>query len=223
MLRRISDVLFRRPAAVSSLLLLVPPLLWLGVVYVGSLLALLAQSFFSIDEFSGLVDLRAHARRPMASCFSPPISTSSSAPCVMAAAVTLAARVIAFPIAYYAARYARGRWKALFYLARDAAAVVELPGRGLCLEADPRQGGHPHLDRSSKLHLAWLLDAVLALPVIGGPSLSISYIGTFLVFLYIWLPFMILPIAGGARARAGQPDRGLGRSRRAAPARPSAR
>ena len=30
--------------------------------------------------------------------------------------------------------------------------------------------------------------------MIGGPSLSISYIGTFLVFLYIWLPFMILPV-----------------------------
>ena len=37
------------------------------------------------------------------------------------------------------------------------------------------------------------LDVVLALPVIGGPSLSISYIGTFLVFVYLWLPFMILP------------------------------
>ena len=34
----------------------------------------------------------------------------------MAALVTLASAVIAFPIAYYAARYARGRWKALFYL-----------------------------------------------------------------------------------------------------------
>ena len=29
--------------------------------------------------------------------------------------MTLAAAVVAFPIAYYAARYARGRWKALFY------------------------------------------------------------------------------------------------------------
>jgi len=46
----------------------------------------------------------------------------------------------------------------------------------------------------AELHLTWLLDGILALPVIGGPSLSISYIGTFLVFLYIWLPFMILPI-----------------------------
>jgi putative spermidine/putrescine transport system permease protein len=42
--------------------------------------------------------------------------------------------------------------------------------------------------------LAWLLDGVLALPVIGGPSLSVSYIGTYLVFVYIWLPYMILPI-----------------------------
>jgi len=30
--------------------------------------------------------------------------------------------------------------------------------------------------------------------VIGGNSLSVSYIGTFLVFLYVWLPFMILPM-----------------------------
>ncbi len=37
------------------LLLLAPPLLWLGVVYVGSLLALLLHSFYSIDEFSGLI------------------------------------------------------------------------------------------------------------------------------------------------------------------------
>ena len=45
-----------------------------------------------------------------------------------------------------------------------------------------------------KLHLEWLLDSILSTPVIGGPSLSISYIGMFLVFTYIWLPFMILPI-----------------------------
>ena len=33
-----------------------------------------------------------------------------------------------------------------------------------------------------------------AIPVIGGNSLSISYLGTFIVFVYVWLPFMILPI-----------------------------
>ncbi|MGH7185758.1 MAG: ABC transporter permease, partial [Pseudomonadota bacterium] len=43
------------------------------------------------------------------------------------------------------------------------------------------------------LKLAWMLDGVLALPVIGGPSLSVSYLGMFLVFTYMWLPYMILP------------------------------
>ena len=46
----------------------------------------------------------------------------------------------------------------------------------------------------AKLHLLWLLDGVLAIPVIGGPSLSVSYIGTCIVFVYIWLPYMILPV-----------------------------
>jgi putative spermidine/putrescine transport system permease protein len=39
-----------------------------------------------------------------------------------------------------------------------------------------------------------LLDEILKLPVIGGPSLSFSYLGIFIVFVYIWLPYMILPI-----------------------------
>ena len=52
---RISDTFWRRPNLLL-LLLVVPPLLWLGIVYLGSLFALLAQSFFSIDEFSGLVN-----------------------------------------------------------------------------------------------------------------------------------------------------------------------
>jgi putative spermidine/putrescine transport system permease protein len=44
------------------------------------------------------------------------------------------------------------------------------------------------------LHLGWLLSAYLAIPGIGGNSLSVSWTGTFLVFLYVWLPFMILPV-----------------------------
>jgi putative spermidine/putrescine transport system permease protein len=46
----------------------------------------------------------------------------------------------------------------------------------------------------AKLHLLWLLDWILSIPVIGGPSLSTAYLGTFIVFVYIWLPYMILPI-----------------------------
>ena len=53
-LGRLSTFLYLRPR-VMLLLLLVPPLLWLGVIYLGSLFALLAQSLFHIDDFSGLV------------------------------------------------------------------------------------------------------------------------------------------------------------------------
>jgi putative spermidine/putrescine transport system permease protein len=49
---RLTSLFWRRPNLLL-VLLLAPPLLWLGVVYLGSLAALLLQSFFSIDEFSG--------------------------------------------------------------------------------------------------------------------------------------------------------------------------
>jgi putative spermidine/putrescine transport system permease protein len=39
-----------------------------------------------------------------------------------------------------------------------------------------------------------VLNAVLAIPVIGGPALSTSYIGMVLVFMYLWIPYMILPV-----------------------------
>ncbi len=53
-----------------------------------------------------------------------------------------------------------------------------------------------------KLYLGWLLDGVLSLPIVGGNSLSVSYIGTFLVFVYIWLPLHDPADAGRPRARA---------------------
>jgi len=111
---RIADALWRKPRLLL-LLLLLPPLLWLGIVYLGSLFALLVQSFFSIDEFTGLIQ-REFTLKTYGELLRPVnldilIRTAS-----MAAIVTLAAAIVAFPIAFYAARYARGRWKALFYL-----------------------------------------------------------------------------------------------------------
>ena len=49
------DVLRSGRNAFYLSLLLVPPLLWLGTVYLGSLFALLAQSFYAIDEFTARV------------------------------------------------------------------------------------------------------------------------------------------------------------------------
>lgn len=188
--RRASDILFRRPGFLLALLLL-PPLLWLGIVYLGSLFALLAQSFFSIDEFSGLINYE-FTLSTYAELFRLANLDVIIRSLVMATAVTLASVAVGFPIAYFAARYARGKWKALFYLAVMlplwSSYLVKVYSWKLILA---KEGIITWV--AEQLHLVWLLDAVLAIPVIGGPSLSISYLGTFLVFLYVWLPFMILP------------------------------
>lgn len=186
-----SDTLWRRPNLLL-LLLVLPPVLWLGVVYLGSLFALLAQSFFSIDEFSGLIDyeftLKTYGELFRASNFDIIVRTIA-----MATAVTVGSVIVAFPIAYYAARYARGKWKALFYLGvmlpMWSSYLVKVYSWKLILA---KEGILNWLFET--LQAGWLLSAYLALPGIGGNSLSVSWTGTFLVFLYVWLPFMILPI-----------------------------
>jgi putative spermidine/putrescine transport system permease protein len=188
---RLSDLFWRRPRLLLALLL-APPLLWLGVVYLGSLAALLAQSFFSIDEFSGVID-RSFTLKTYAELFRPSNFDIIVRTVSMAAAVTLAAAIVAFPIAYYAARYARGRWKAAFYLGVMlplwSSYLVKVYAWKLILAKEGIVSWGV-----DALGLTFLLDALLRLPVIGGNSLSVSYIGTFLVFLYVWLPFMILPM-----------------------------
>ncbi|GJL83779.1 MAG: ABC transporter permease [marine bacterium B5-7] len=190
LLGRIGDALYLKPALLLAVLL-GPPLAWLGIVYIGSLLSLLLQSFFSIDEFSGLIqhELTLKTYRELLTPANVDIIIRTL---LMALATTIAAAIIAFPIAYYAARYARGRLKALFYLAVMlplwSSYLVRVYSWKLILA---KEGIITWI--TGKLGLAWLLDGILSIPVIGGPSLSISYIGTFLVFLYVWLPFMILP------------------------------
>ncbi len=188
---RASDQLWRRPALLI-LLLITPPALWLGIIYLGSLFALLAQSFFSIDEFSGLIRYE-FTLRTYAELFQPANFDIIIRTVAMAASVTLAAAIIGFPVAYYAARYARGRWKALFYLGVMlplwSSYLVKVYSWKLILA---KEGILSWLFET--LGLTWLLQAYLSLPVLGGNSLSVSWTGTFLVFLYVWLPFMILPI-----------------------------
>ncbi len=188
---RISSVLYRRPR-LFLLLLLAPPVIWLGVIYLGSLVSLLLQSFFYIDEFSGTI-VREVSLQTYRQLFTAAFGDVFLRTTLMAAAVTVAAAVTAFPIAYYMVRYASMRMKALLYLAVMlplwSSYLVRVYAWKLILA---KEGIVTWF--ANQLHLGWLLDLVLSIPVIGGPSLSISYIGSFLVFLYIWLPFMILPI-----------------------------
>ncbi|RWB78776.1 MAG: ABC transporter permease [Mesorhizobium sp.] len=187
----LSDLFWRRPKFLLTLML-APPLLWLGIVYIGSLFALLAQSFFSIDEFSGLIN-REFTLKTYGDLFQAANLDIILRTVTMAALVTLASAVIAFPIAYYAARYARGRWKALFYLGVMlplwSSYLVKIYAWKLILA---KEGILTWL--LAKLNLLRLLDAWLSLPIVGGNSLSVSFTGTFIVFVYVWLPFMILPV-----------------------------
>lgn len=190
-LRRLSTFLWQRPR-LSLALLLAPPLLWLGVVYLGSLFALLAQSFFHIDAFSGVV-VRDVSLRTYAELFTPAHLDIFRRTILMAAAVTFTAAVLAFPLAYYIARYARGRTKALLYLGVIlplwSSYIVRVYSWKLILAKEGVLNWFV-----ARLGLSGALESVLAIPGIGGPSLSFSALGMFLVFLYIWLPYMVLPI-----------------------------
>jgi putative spermidine/putrescine transport system permease protein len=176
-LQAASTALYLHPRLLLFLLL-APPLAWLGVIYLGSLLSLLLQSFFSIDEYSGKI-VREFSLRTWRELF-----TLSNFDIAV---------VLAFPLAYYMVRYTGLRMKALLYLGVMlplwSSYLVRVYSWKLILA---KEGIVTWV--MGQLGLAWLLEAVLSLPGVGGPSLSTSYIGTFLVFLYIWLPFMILPI-----------------------------
>ena len=193
MLRSISTFLERRNAFYLSLLL-VPPLLWMGTIYLGSLVTLLSQSFYAIDEFTAKVipELTLATYRQL---FTQPANIDIVVRTVtMAVAVTIASAIIAFPLAHYMARYAGPRMKALCYvgvmLPMWMSYLVKVYAWRLILA---KQGVVSW--GFASLGLGGALDAILATPVIGGPSLSSSYLGMFLVFVYMWLPFMILPLA----------------------------
>lgn len=190
-LDRISGALYRRPR-LRLVLLLSLPFLWLVVVYGGSLLALLWQSFFSLDDFSGTVD-RTLTLDTWGDLFTDSNISIAIRTTTMATAVTIASAIIAFPIAYYTVRFAGKRFRAIFfilvliplwssYLVRVYSWKLILAREGILFWF------------VDKLHLGFLLDGALGLPGIGGPSLSASPLGQFIVFVYIWLPFMILPV-----------------------------
>jgi hypothetical protein len=197
---RLTGVFWRKPKLLL-LLLITPPLLWLGVVYLGSLFALLLQSFYSIDEFSGVVKeeftLKTYAELFRAQNLDIILRTV-----VMATAVTLACAILAFPIAYYAARYAKGPWKAAFYLGVMlplwSSYLVKVYAWKLILAKEGILGWAAESTGTS-----FIIDGILSIPFLEGSSLSTSPFGTFLVFVYIWLPYIAGRAGAGAEFHAG--------------------
>ena len=178
--RRLSTFLFRHPRLRLSALL-AGPLSWLVVVYLGSLAVLLLAAFWQTDEFTSEVvhtltldNLRTLWEREV-------YRDVAWRTIRMAALVTLADAVLAFPIAYYMARVASRRTRNLIlvavvtplwasYLVKAYAWRTMLANQGI---------------------LNWALDPF----GLNGPGYSTT--GLWLVFTYLWLPFMILPVYAG--------------------------
>src|SRR3989337_4094180 len=182
---RLSTYLYRRPKLVLLLLLGVP-LLWLGAGYLGSLATLILRSFFWLDAFTGQV-VRTLTLANYVELTSRANVDIFLRTILMAAVVTLTCAVLAYPLAYYMARYASSRMKGLLYLLvllpLWSSYLVRVYAWRLILA---REGIASWL--FSALNLDWLLDGILKLPVVGGPSLSVSFLGMWLGFGYVWLP-----------------------------------
>jgi putative spermidine/putrescine transport system permease protein len=192
-LRGLSTFFYRR-STFYLLLLLVPPLLWLGTVYLGTLFALLTQSFYSIDDFTAQI-----VRTPTLATYKALVTQPANLDIVfrtvsMAVCVTIASAIIAFPIANYMVRYASSRTKAVFYVAvlvpMWTSYLVKVYAWRLILAKEGILSWFFHAIGADAA-----LEAILDLPAVGGPSVASSYLGMFIVFVYMWLPYMILPIA----------------------------
>lgn len=189
--RRISAFFYRHPRAKLALMLL-PWLTFFVVLYLGSLGALLAQSFYRLEEFTGLVD-ETLSLDTYAKLFDRANLDIIFRTFAMASAVTVACAVIAFPISYFMTKFARERTKTLLFLAvlmpLWSSYLVRVYSWKQILARDGIFFWFVDL-----LQLDGVLEWALRAPVVGGPSLSQSYLGMWMVFVYIWLPYMILPL-----------------------------
>lgn len=191
MLNRLSTFFYLRQRMVLALFL-IPPLLWFLVVYIGSLITLLINSFFYLDGFTGQV-VREFTMKTYLKLLLPTNLQIFARTTVMAILVTIACVIIAFPLSYYMARFASPRLKTWLYLAVTlplwTSYVVRVYSWKLILA---QEGIISWL--AGIVHLDGLLNWYLSNETVGGPSLSVSPTGIFLVFVYIWLPYMIIPI-----------------------------
>ena len=179
MRRRIGGALFRRPA-LRGFSLLSPPVLAFVVVYIAALVALFVSAFWTVDPFTSLT-VHSWTLDNFRQLWSEPTYRNVAIRTVsIAAAVTITDAIIAFPFAYFMARLASPHMRAILfvlvllplwasYLARVYAWRLILNSNGL---------------------LNWTLGLV------GLPPANIAYTNTamWIVFSYIWLPFMILPV-----------------------------
>ena len=167
-------------------------MLYMLVVYLGSLFALLINSFYYLEQFTGLM-VREFTLRTYAQLFEPANLEIFARTATMAAVVTVADAIIAFPLAYYIAKFASPRLKTWLIIAVTiplwSSYLVRVYAWKLILAKEGILSWFLNL-----LHLDGAVNWLLSFEGIGGSSLALSPIGMFIVFAYIWLPYMIIPI-----------------------------
>jgi putative spermidine/putrescine transport system permease protein len=177
--RSASGWLHRRPRTRLGLTL-VGPVGWLGVLYLGSLAFLFANAFFSRDAFTGHI-IYTPTLDNFVALTKDPYPQVTVRTLVTAAAVTVACAVLAFPIAYYMARIASPRRRSLLIvlvlMPLWASYLIKVYSWRLIL--------------ANEGVLNWLLEPL----GIKGPGQG--DLAVWLVFTYLWLPFMILPVYAG--------------------------
>src|SRR5688572_30902065 len=176
----VARYLWRRPRLQLSLLL-AGPVGWLLIAYLGSLAVLFIASLWQLDDFSGEI-----VRDPGFQNFQELIETPVYRDIVLrtvliAALVTLADIVLAFPIAFYMAKVASPRTRAL----RGVGVLMPLWSSYLVKVYTWR------IMLQNEGVVNWALDPF----GLNGPGFG--NVATWLVFTYLWLPFMVLPVYAG--------------------------
>jgi len=161
-------------------LLLASPIGWLVIVYLGSLALLFVNAFFTRDAFSGAT-IYEPTLRNFTDLLSDPYPGITLRTVVMAIAVTLTCAALALPIAFFMARVAPRRWRSALVVA----VIVPLWASYLIKVY------------SWRLILAeeGLLNQLLAPLGLRGPGFG--DVAVWLVFTYLWLPYMVLPVYAG--------------------------
>jgi putative spermidine/putrescine transport system permease protein len=175
----LGDPLWRHPFG-KGLALLVPPAGAFLAVYIAALIALFVSSLWTVDSFTGLT-IHSWTLDNFRELWNGAVYRTVALRTIsIAAAVTVTDAIIAFPFAYFMARIATPRMRAVLFV------LVLLP---LWASYLARVYSWRLILNSNGL-LNWTLNAL------GLPDANIAYTNTamWIVFSYIWLPFMILPV-----------------------------
>jgi len=176
---RVSAALFRRPW-LRAVLLLSAPGAWFVLIYIAALALLFISALWSVEPFTGkLVHQWTFAN--FEKLFEVPVYRTIALRTIgIAAAVTVTDALLALPFAFFAVRIAPKRLQAALFVA----VLIPL--------------WSSYLVRVYVWRLILAKDGVLnwALENVGLGAINIGYSNwaIWIVFSYIWLPFMILPI-----------------------------